>query len=83
MAAINTDSATGPSEGPLVWKDSPGSDEKQFKFRQSFQSARPINGSLCGPRCVTVKLKERRRCSIKGTAVSSLLSNGTDSSRIE
>ncbi len=26
--------------------------EKQFRFRQSFQSARPISGSPCGPRWV-------------------------------
>lgn len=37
IPAIKTDSATGPSEGPVVWKDSPGSCEKQFRFRQSFQ----------------------------------------------
>jgi hypothetical protein len=54
IPAINTDSATGPSLGPKVWKDSPGSLEKQFKFRQSFQSARPINGRLCGPLWLTV-----------------------------
>ena len=46
MPAIKTDSAFGPSDGPNVWKDSPGSVEKQFKFRQSFQSARPISGRL-------------------------------------
>ena len=50
IPAINTDSATGPSDGPVVWKDSPGAEEKQFKLRQSFQSALPISGSLCGPR---------------------------------
>lgn len=45
---MKMDSATGPSEGPVVWNGSPGSAEKQFRFRQSFQSARPISGSLCG-----------------------------------
>ena len=42
---MKTDSATGPSDGPVVWKLSPGSSEKQFRFRQSFQSARPMSGS--------------------------------------
>ena len=28
---------------------SPGSAVQQFRFRQSFQSARPKSGSLCGP----------------------------------
>ena len=36
---MNTDSATGPSLGPKVWKDSPGCSEKQLRLRQSFQSA--------------------------------------------
>jgi hypothetical protein len=31
----------------VVWNDSPGSSENVFRFRQSFQSARPIRGSLC------------------------------------
>ena len=46
---MNTLSATGPSLGPVVWKLSPGSLLKQFRFRQSFQSARPISGRPCGP----------------------------------
>ena len=28
ISAMNTDSATGPSDGPKVWKDSPGCSEK-------------------------------------------------------
>ena len=32
------------TSGPVVWKLSPGSLEKQFRFRQSFQSARPMSG---------------------------------------
>ena len=43
--AMNTDSATPPSRLGTVWNDSPGSSENAFRFRQSFQSARPINGS--------------------------------------
>ena len=31
-----------------------GSLEKQFRFRQSFQSARPMRGSPFGPKCVSV-----------------------------
>ena len=46
---MNTDSATPPSRWAVVWNDSPGVSEKQFRFRQSFQSARPISGSPCGP----------------------------------
>ena len=30
----------------VVWKLSLGSHEKQFKFRQSFQSARPMSGNI-------------------------------------
>ena len=54
MPPMKTDSATGPSLGPEVWKDSPECSEKQFRFRQSFQSARPIRGRPCGPLCVIV-----------------------------
>lgn len=50
MPAMNTLSATGPSLGPVVWKLSPGSSEKQLRFKQSFQSARPMRGSPWGPR---------------------------------
>jgi hypothetical protein len=46
---MNTDSATLPSLLVVVWNDWPGVSEKQFKLRQSFQSARPISGSPCGP----------------------------------
>jgi hypothetical protein len=28
----------------VVWKDCPGESEKQFRLRQSFQSARPMSG---------------------------------------
>ena len=83
IPAIKTDSATGPSEGPVVWNGSPGSVEKQFKFRQSFQSARPMRGSLCGPRWVLVYSKERRRCSYSGAAFSFWLSKSTISFKIE
>ena len=51
---MNTLSATGPSLGPVVWKLSPGWAEKQLRFRQSFQSALPMSGRPCGPRCVFV-----------------------------
>ena len=54
---MNTLSATGPSLGPVIWKLSPGCSEKQFRFRQSFQSARPMSGRPWGPRWVQVKLE--------------------------
>ena len=38
----------------------------QLRLRQSFQSARPMSGRPCGPRCVIVKCTERRRCSSSG-----------------
>ena len=45
MPAIKTDLRHSDlRKDPNVWNDSPGSVEKQFRFRQSFQSARPING---------------------------------------
>ena len=47
---MKTDSATPPSRFWVVWNDSPGVSEKQLRLRQSFQSARPISGSPCGPR---------------------------------
>ena len=47
--AMKTDSATLPSLLVVVWNDWPGVSEKQFRFRQSFQSARPISGNPCGP----------------------------------
>ena len=48
IPAMKTLSATGPSLGPVIWKLSPGCSEKQFRFRQSFQSARPISGRPWG-----------------------------------
>ena len=48
--AMKTDSATLPSLLVVVWNDWPGVSEKQFRFRQSFQSARPMSGRPCGPR---------------------------------
>jgi hypothetical protein len=48
--AMKTDSATLPSLLVVVWKLWPGVSEKQFRLRQSFQSARPMSGSPCGPR---------------------------------
>jgi hypothetical protein len=47
---MNTDSATPPAWFCVVWNDSPGSVEKQLRFRQSFQSARPMRGNPWGPR---------------------------------
>ena len=47
--AMNTDSATPPGRLGAVWKDSPGRSEKTLRLRQSFQSARPMSGSPCGP----------------------------------
>ncbi len=46
---MKTDSAVTPSWFVVVWNDSPGVVEKQLRLRQSFQSARPMSGSLCGP----------------------------------
>src|SRR5450756_2666400 len=60
---MNTDSATPPPWFSVVWNDSPGVVEKQLRFRQSFQSARPISGRPCGPLFVTVCWNERVRCS--------------------
>jgi hypothetical protein len=47
---MNTDSAMPPARFSVIWNGSPGVLEKQFRFRQSFQSARPMSGRLCGPR---------------------------------
>ena len=44
-----TDSAFLPSLLVQVWNESLGSLLKQLRLRQSFQSARPISGSPCGP----------------------------------
>ena len=81
-AAMNTDSATPPLWFCVVWNDSPGSVEKQLRFRQSFQSARPISGRPWGPRLARVNPNERTRCSQSGTSVPSVLSKGTGWSRI-
>ena len=48
--AIITLSALLSFTSPAHWKLSFGSVEKQFRFRQSFQSAWPISGNPCGPR---------------------------------
>ena len=69
MPAMNTDSATPLSKLAVVWKDSPGVLEKQLRFRQSFQSARPISGSPCGPRLSVTWRKERTRWSDRGLAL--------------
>ena len=61
--AIKTDSATLPSLLVVVWKDCPGSSEKVFRFRQSFQSARPISGSHAARAESSVYCMLRRRCS--------------------
>ena len=82
MPAMNTDSAVRPVRLPVVWNDSSGVSEKQFRLRQSFQSARPISGSPCGPRLLSTWWNERFRCSNSGAAVFGSLSNGTCSSRI-
>ena len=50
MPAMKIDSAVRPFRLPVVWNDSSGVSEKQLRFRQSFQSARPMSGSPCGPR---------------------------------
>ena len=46
---MKIDSATPPLRFSVVWNDSPGVSEKQLRFRQSFQSARPMRGRPCGP----------------------------------
>ena len=63
------DSATLPSLLVIVWKDWPGSAEKVFRLRQSFQSALPINGRPCGPRRSSVYCTLRRKCSYNGTSL--------------
>ena len=46
------------------------SSEKQLRLRQSFQSARPISGSPCGPsRVERVVASSARRCSYSGVSV--------------
>jgi hypothetical protein len=65
---MNTDSATPPSRFSTVWNDSPGVDENAFRFRQSFQSARPIRGRPCGPRRSSVYPAARARCSWSGVS---------------
>ena len=54
MPAMNTLSALPLSKLEQVWKLSPGVRLKQLRLRQSFQSARPMSGSPCGPRWVSV-----------------------------
>ena len=46
---MNTDSAFPLSKFEQVWKLSPGVEEKQLRFRQSFQSALPMRGRPWGP----------------------------------
>ena len=41
MPAMNTDSAVRPCRLPVVWNDSSGVSEKQFRLRQSFQLGAP------------------------------------------
>jgi hypothetical protein len=60
---MNTDSAVPPATFSVVWNDCPGSAEKQLRFRQSFQSARPMSGSRCGPSRSDVYRSDRSRCS--------------------
>ena len=79
---MNTDSAVRPCLLPVVWNDSSGVSEKQLRFRQSFQSARPMSGSPCGPRLSSTWWNERFRCSKSGAALFGSLSKGTLSSRI-
>ena len=83
IAAMNTDSAEPPAWFSVVWNDSPGSLEKQLRFRQSFQSARPMSGKPCGPRLARVNSNDLARCSNREAACASSLSNGTCSSRID
>ena len=79
---MKTDSAVRPVRLPVVWKDSPGVSEKQLRLRQSFQSARPIKGSPCGPRFCSTWWNERFRCSKSVAAFFGSLSKGTVSRRI-
>ena len=71
---MNTDSALPSARLAVVWKDSPGVSEKQFRFRQSFQSARPMSGSECGPSRSSVYCTARARCSYSGVALPGSLS---------
>jgi len=66
---MKTDSATPPGRFGAVWKDWPGSSEKTLRFRQSFQSARPMSGRPCGPSRSRVKSMHRRRWSWSGVHV--------------
>src|ERR1017187_7810186 len=54
-----TDSALEPAMSPVTWNDSFGSVEKQFRFRQSFQSACPMSGRPCGPRFLSGGVEEQ------------------------
>ena len=80
---MNTDSAFPLSKLEQVWKLSPGVEEKQFRFRQSFQSALPISGKPWGPLWETVYPIQRLKCSKRLFAFVSSLLNGTFSSRID
>ena len=71
---MKTLSAILPSLLVVVWKDWPGASEKQFKLRQSFQSARPIRGRPCGPSLSSVYWIERCKCSLSGSSVPGWLS---------
>ena len=53
------------SEGPVAGKTLQAHWRSSLKFRQSFQSARPISGSLCGPRWCGCTRRNGRRCSNK------------------
>ena len=81
--AMNTDSAFPLSKFEQVWKLSPGVEEKQFRLRQSFQSALPIRGRPWGPLWETVYPIHLLRCSKRLFALVSSLLKGTCSSRID
>ena len=82
--AIINDSAFEPSLlFSVVWKLSFGSHEKQLRFRQSFQSARPMSGRRWGPRWSMTWFIDTRKCSNSVTSVPGWLSKGTISSSIE
>ena len=80
---MNTDSAFPLSKLEQVWKLSPGVEEKQLRFRQSFQSALPMRGRPWGPLWEIVYPMLLLRCSKRLFALVSSLLNGTISSRID
>lgn len=53
IPAINTDSATGPSDGPVVWKDSPGAEEKPREIGRI--AADELISAIENPRATIVK----------------------------